>query len=81
MLFCQLLHVVFDIFRIGGDHRTVIMVSGPLDLLSFIRNTRIEDEGDIILYKPCNMAVGQLGRIAFGFTGDCFKSQFIYVSV
>ena len=37
-------YVVFDVFRVGCDHRAVVVVSGTRNLFPLVRNTRIEDK-------------------------------------
>ena len=40
----QLVHVVFDIFRIRGNDRAVVVVDGFRELGALVRDTRVEDE-------------------------------------
>ena len=45
---CDFLHIVFDIFRIGGDNRTVVMVIGVLKFVALIKESRIENKGNAL---------------------------------
>ena len=40
------IHIVLDIFRIGGYDRTVVMVVGILEFIPLIWNAGIEDDVD-----------------------------------
>ena len=64
---CNSLHVVFQVFRIGGHHGAAVVVLSILVLLVFIKHTGVENGGDSLVYEPLHMAVGQLGGIALGF--------------
>ena len=74
----QLLHVVFDILGVGRDDRTVEMVAGVRRLIALVRNAGIKNRLNPLLDQPFDMAVGDLGRIAFRFAGDRFDSQLVY---
>ena len=71
------IHIILDVFRIGGDDRAVVMIAGIRRLISFVKESGIEDEVNTLLNQPGYMSMGQLGRIAFGFAGDGFDSQLI----
>ena len=73
----QRLHVIFNIFRVGGDHGTVVVVACVRALIALIRDAGVEDELYALFDEPGHMSVHQLGRIAFGFAGDGFDSQLI----
>ena len=73
----QSLHVIFNVFRIGGDHGAVVVVAGVRAFIALIRDTGVEDELHALLDEPGYMSVHQLGRIALGFTGNGFDSQLI----
>ena len=51
-VFLQFLHVVFDIFRVGGDDGAVVVVPGPGHLIPLIRNAGIEDKWDALFDEP-----------------------------
>ena len=76
----ELINVVFNIFRIGSNDRTVVMVDRIFKLCPFIRNTRIENIVYALFDQPGHMTMGQFCRIAFGFTGNGFDSKFINLS-
>ena len=76
----QLIHVIFDIFRVRGYDRTVIMVDGIGKFCSLVRNTRVEDEFDALFDQPGNVSVSQFGRVTFGFAGDRFNTQLVNLS-
>ena len=75
------LHIVFNIFRVGSDNGTVIVVVGLMELIPFIEKRRIENKVHMLFDQPGNMAVGQFGRITFRLTGDGFDAQLINLSV
>ncbi len=53
----NVLYVVFDVFRIPYNHRTVVMVLRRLCFLSLVVNTRVEDCLYSIIYEPFHVAV------------------------
>ena len=55
--FAYFLHVIFNIFRIGGYNRTVVVVIGIFKFLALIENGRVEDEIRMLLDKPCNVTM------------------------
>ena len=59
------LHVIFDIFRIGCNNRTVVMIACARYFIALIEKGRIEDIRNTLLNQPCNMSVRQFGRITF----------------
>ena len=77
VVFLQALHIVFDIFRVGGDDGAVVVVPGPGHLIPFIRDAGIENKGDALFYEPFHVAMGQLRRIAFGLAGNGLDAQLI----
>ena len=74
----QLFHIVFDVFGVGGDDRTVKMVAGVRRLVALVRNAGVENGLDALLDQPFDMAVGDLGRVALRFAGDGFDAQLVY---
>ena len=76
----QFFHVVFYVFRIRSNDRTIVMVVGAFHLIPFIRNAWIENEVHTVFDQPHDMSMDQLGRIAYGFTRDGFDTQRIDIS-
>ena len=79
--FCEFLHVVLDIFRVGRYHRAVVMIACAWHLLALIRDAGVENKRYATLYEPGNVSVRQLGRVTFGFTGNRLNAQFIDLAV
>ena len=77
----DLLYIIFDIFRVGGDDRAIVMVVGVLKLIAFIEESRIEDERYALLYQPGDMTMGKLCGIALGFAGDRFNAKLVDLTV
>ena len=75
------LHIVADVFRIGNDHRTVIMILRIRIFFSFIIHARIEDPVHALLHKPCDMTMHHLCRIALGFARDRIHTQTIQILI
>ena len=73
----QILYIVLDVHRIGGDDGAVIVIARVLELLSLVRHARIEDPFDSLCDQPLDMTVCDLGRVAFRFRGDRFDAQLI----
>ena len=44
------------------------MIVGIIYLLALVRDARVEDKFDSLLYEPCDMTMSKLGRVTFGFT-------------
>ena len=53
------------------------MILGIGSLVPFIGNAGIEDKLHTLADQPADMTMGQLGRIAFRFTGNGLDPQFI----
>ena len=53
----QLLHIVFNIFRIRSNNWTVVMIIGTFHLVPLIRNAWIEDKIHAFFNEPHNMSV------------------------
>ena len=77
----KLVHIVLDIFRIGGNDRAVVVVDCIRELVALVRDTRVEDELHTVTDQPGHMSVGKLGRIAFGFTWDGLNTQLVDLTV
>ena len=50
-------HIVFDIFRIRGDDRTVVVITCAFHFVTFIEDGRVENKIYLLLQEPFNMAV------------------------
>ena len=59
----ELIHIVLDVFCIRSNDRAVIMVDCIRELISFIRNTRIENKFHTFFDQPAHMTMCQLRRI------------------
>ena len=75
------LHIVFNIFRVGGDNRAVVMIVGRLEFIAFIKERGVEDKVHAFMNEPAHMSVGELGRVTFGFAWDRFDAKRIDVMV
>ena len=73
----DLLHVVADILRIGGDDRAVVMVVRGGKFRPLVEEGRIEDKVNALLDQPHDMSVSDLGRIAGRLTGDGFNAHLV----
>ncbi len=73
----DLIHIVLDVFRVGGDDRAVVVVVGLMKLIPLVKEGGIEDEIHLLADQPGHMAVGQLRGVAFRFAGDGLDSQLI----
>ena len=76
----QRLDIVLDVLRVGGHHRTVVVVAGVRRLIPLVGNAGIEDEFLPLLDEPLDMTVGNLCRIALGLRGDGFNAQLVELS-
>ena len=56
-------YVIFNIFRIRGYDRTVVMVIGILKFIALIEKRRIEDKVNALFDQPGHVTVSQLGRV------------------
>ena len=73
-------YVVFDVFRVGCDHRAVVVISCFRGFVALVRNARIENVGQSLADQPCDMAVRELCRVAFGLARDRLNTQFVDLS-
>ncbi len=74
----DLLNVVLDILRVGGDNRAVVVVVRILIFLPLIEKRGIEDEVGMRLFnQPLHVAVGDLGGVAFRFGGDGLDAHLV----
>ena len=76
----QTFNIILDVFRIGSNHRTVIMISCFRCFISLIRYARIEYEFLSVSYEPLHMSVNDLGRVALGFRRNALYTQLINLS-
>ena len=74
------IHIVFNILRIGGDDRAVVVVVGVLKLVALVRNGRVEDVFYAFVDQPLHVSVRQLGRVTLGFTWDRLNAQLVDLS-
>ena len=77
LLFPQVLHIVFDIHRVGSNDGAVIMIAGIPEFLPLIRDAGIEDGFNPLVDQPFDVPVGNLGRIAFRLGGNGLDPEFI----
>ncbi len=73
----DLLHIVLDILRIGGDNGAVVVIACLGEFVSLIEESRVENKVGLLLHEPLDVTVGQLGRVALGLTGDGLDTQLI----
>ena len=66
----DLLHVIADVFRIGGDDRAVVVVVRRGKLCALIEEGRIENKIHPFFDQPHDVSVSDLGRIAGGLAGN-----------
>ena len=55
----------------------VIVIIGPLHLVTLVKQCRIENEFDTLPDKPSYMTVSKLGRITFRLAGDGFDTKLV----
>lgn len=79
-VFDDRIDIVFYIFRIRCNDRTVVVVVGIFKFIPFIWNRRIENVFDSVVDQPLNMSVSQFCRITFGFTWNGFDTEFVNFS-
>ena len=73
----ELVDIVLDILRVGGDDGAVVVVARVGKLISLIRHAGVEDELQPLADEPGHMAVGQLGRITLGLAGNGLDAQLV----
>ena len=73
----DLLHVVFNILRVGSDDGAVEMIARLRRLVPLVGNAGVEDGLNILGDEPGDVAVDQLGRIALRFAGNGLNAQLI----
>ena len=66
----ELFHIVFDVFRVGCDHRAVVVISRFRGFVALVRNARIENVGQSLADQPFDMTVREFCRVALGFARD-----------
>ena len=77
-MFCgNLLHIVFNVLCVGGNHGAVVMVSRIRRLIPLVGDAGIEDKLNAFPDQPGYVSMGDLGRITFGFAGNGFDAQFV----
>ena len=75
------LHVVLDIFRVGGNNGTVVMVVCTLYLVALVEQGGIENEIDTLINQPCDMTVGELCRITLRLAGNGLYAELVNFTV
>ena len=73
-------HIVFDIFRIRSNDRTVVVVVGFFKFVPLVRNRRIEDMFYTFVDQPLDMSMGEFRRIALGFAGNRLDAKLVDLS-
>ncbi len=73
-------HVVLDVFRVGCDHRAVVVVSCFRELVALVRNARIEDVRQPWRISHVDMTVREFCRVALGLTRDGLDTQLVDLS-
>ena len=63
-------YVVFDVFRVGCDHRAVVVISCFRGFVALVGNARIENVGQSLADQPFDMTVREFCRVALGFARD-----------
>ncbi len=63
IFFFDRFYIILDYFRIGGNDRTVVAVSGRLYFFIFIDNSGIKNGFDSLFYQIFNMAVNNFCRV------------------
>ena len=74
----NIIHIVSDVFRIGNDHRAVVIVLGSVIFLMLIIYAGVENRLDALVDQPLNVPVRQLGRIALALRRDGLHTQLVY---
>ena len=60
----QVLDVIDDVLRIGGDHRAVVVIARIRCFVPLIRDARVPDELLAVLHQPLDVTVCDLCRVA-----------------
>ena len=75
------LHVILDVFGVGGDDGAVVVVVGVVKLIPLVKEGGVEDKVHFLFDEPRYMSVRQLCRIAFRLTGDGLDTELIDFAV
>ena len=73
----QVLDVIDDVLRIGGDHRAVVVIAGIRRLVPLIWDARVPDELLAVLHQPLDVTVCDLRRIALGLGRDRLDAELV----
>ena len=73
----QLVDVIFDVLRVGGDDGAVIVVARIRELSPLIGYAGVEDELQALTDEPGHMTVGQLSRVALRLAGNGLNTHFV----
>ena len=76
IFFFQIFYIIFDIFIIWCNNRTIIVVICCIAVTSFIHNTRIEYKIYTFVNQIHNMSMYQFCRIANRLTGNRIHTMF-----
>ena len=74
------IHIIFNILRIGGDDRAVVVVVGVFKFVTLIWNGRIEDMFYAFVDQPLYMPVRKFSRVTFRFTRNRLDTQLVDLS-
>ena len=73
----QLLHIVFDVLRVGSYHGAVVVVARIRGLVALVGDAGVEDGLHALADEPADMSVDQLGRVALGLAGDGLDAKLV----
>jgi len=57
------------------------VIVGVLKFITFIKESGIENEIDLLVNEPADMSVSQLCRVTFGFTRNGFNAKLINLTI
>ena len=73
----QVLDVINDVLRIGGDHRAVVVIARIRRFVPLVRNARVPDELLAVLHQPLDVTVCDLRRVALGLGRDRLDAELV----
>ena len=73
----QVLDVIDDVLRIGGDHRAVVVIAGIRRLVPLVWDARVPDERLTVLHQPLDMTVRDLRRVALRLGRDRLDAELV----
>ena len=77
----EFVYIIFNILRIRGNNRTVVVVDGIRKFIPLVRNTGVENKFHTLTDQPGHMPVCQFCRITFRLAGNGFNSQLVNLPV